>query len=267
MGIKIGALTSVATPAMSDVFAIVQAGVTYKESITQLTSLLANAGINTNVTSMTGLTGTIEAPTGILDSNGSLVVAFTNSANAVNYFTLLNSDTGVNITLGAEGTDANIGVTHASKGTGVLSFDTLATTNQVQFVTGTAYQHATILNFPNTANTRTVTFPDMTGTIFLSSKANGTEAANAVTASGTSGVITTSALTTAGGASYAITWTNTFMTTSSIIQLTVMGGTNTTQNIVLVATAGAGTSTLTIYNLTAATALNGTIFIGYTVIP
>jgi hypothetical protein len=97
-------------------------------------------------------------------------------------------------------------------------------------------------------------------------KANGTETTNAVTASAQSGVITTSALTTAGGASYAITWTNTFITTSSVILLTIMGGTNTTENVTLTATAGAGTSTLTIYNNTAATALNGTILIGYLVV-
>lgn len=103
-----------------------------------------------------------------------------------------------------------------------------------------------------------------TGQIILV-KANGTEAANAVTASGNSGVITTSALTTAGGASYAITWTNTLIATTSVIGLTIMGGTNTTENITLKATAGSGTSTLTIYNNTAATALNGTILIGYTV--
>lgn len=103
-----------------------------------------------------------------------------------------------------------------------------------------------------------------TGQIILV-KANGTEAANAVTASGNSGVITTSSLTTAGGSSYAITWTNTLITATSVIGLTIMGGTNTTENITLKATAGSGTSTLTIYNNTTATALNGTILIGYTV--
>lgn len=103
------------------------------------------------------------------------------------------------------------------------------------------------------------------GQIILA-KANGTEAANAVTASGNAGVITTSSLTTAGGANYAITWTNTLITSTSVILLTIMGGTNTTENITLKATAGSGTSTLTIYNNTAATALNGTILIGYTVL-
>lgn len=97
-------------------------------------------------------------------------------------------------------------------------------------------------------------------------KANGVEAANAVTASGNAGVITTSALTTAGAASYAITWTNTLITATSVIGLTIQGGTNTTQNINFKVVPGAGSAVLTIYNLTAATALDGTILIGYTVL-
>ena len=104
------------------------------------------------------------------------------------------------------------------------------------------------------------------GSQIILAKANGTEASNLVTASGNAGVITTSSLTTAGGSSYAITWTNTLITSSSVILLTIMGGTNTTENITLKATAGTGSSTLTIYNNTAATPLNGTILIGYSVL-
>lgn len=97
-------------------------------------------------------------------------------------------------------------------------------------------------------------------------KANGTEAANTVTASGNAGVITTSALTTAGGATYVITWTNTLITATSVIGLTIQGGTNNaTNNLNFKCVAGSGSATLTIYNNTAATALNGTLLIGYTV--
>lgn len=106
----------------------------------------------------------------------------------------------------------------------------------------------------------------MTGTGSITAvKANGTEAANAVTASGMAGVITTSSLNTAGGASYAITWTNTFITSTSVVLLTLSGGTNTTENITFKVAPGTGTATLTIYNNTAATALNGTILISYLV--
>jgi hypothetical protein len=104
------------------------------------------------------------------------------------------------------------------------------------------------------------------GSSIVLAKVNGTEAANAVTANGVAGYLTTSALTTAGAGTYVITWTNTFISTTSVIGLTIQGGTNTTQNVNFKVVAGAGTATLTIYNLTAATALNGTIIIGYSVL-
>ncbi len=97
-------------------------------------------------------------------------------------------------------------------------------------------------------------------------KGTGTEATNAVTVNNQAGVITTSSLTTAGGDNYEITFTNSFITTNSVILTSIMGGTNTTDNITLKATAGSGTSTLTIYNDTAATSLNGTILIGFLVV-
>ncbi len=98
-------------------------------------------------------------------------------------------------------------------------------------------------------------------------KANGVEAANAVTASGNAGVITTSSLTTAGGATYAITWTNTLITATSVIGLCIQGGSNNaTNNITFTCVVGAGTATLTIFNNTAATSLNGTLLIGYSVL-
>ncbi len=100
------------------------------------------------------------------------------------------------------------------------------------------------------------------GQIILA-KANGTEASNAVTASGNAGVITTSSLSAAGGATYVITWTNTKITSASVVALTIQGGTNTTQNITFTCVVGSGSATLTIYNNTASTALNGTILIGY----
>jgi len=118
---------------------------------------------------------------------------------------------------------------------------------------------------PTIVNTIAV-FSDTVGSIKDQAKANGTEAANAVTANGQAGVITTSALTTAGAGSYAITWTDSFIAATSVILIGKMGGTNTTKNFTVEVVPGAGTATLTIYNLTAATALNGNIIIGYQVI-
>jgi hypothetical protein len=118
---------------------------------------------------------------------------------------------------------------------------------------------------PTVINTIAV-FSDTVGSVKDQTKANGTEAANAVTANGQAGVLTTSSLTTAGAGTYSITWTDSFIVAGSTILLQWMGGTNTVASFSMSATAGAGTSTLVIHNNTAATALNGTILIGYQVI-
>lgn len=270
MGVKISNLPGIATPQLTDIFPVVQAGVTYKESFTQLESLFAIAGANTNITSLIGITGVIQAPTFINDAAGNHIMGFTPVLNSVNFLELQGGATGQGVEITAAGTDTNISAILATKGTGQVLLVTQNTTSPLLIYNGTLSgmfpQHLTVFSFANTAATRTVTFPDLDGTVYLSSKANGTEVANAVTASGTSGVITTSSLTTVSGASYAITWTNTFITTSSIVILSLMGGTNTKNTLQIKATAGSGTSTLTITNNNAAS-LDGTVIIGYVVIP
>lgn len=64
MGVRISNLPVIASPALSDVFPVVQAGVTYKESFTQLSSLFATAGVNANITSINGLTTPLTVPQG-----------------------------------------------------------------------------------------------------------------------------------------------------------------------------------------------------------
>jgi hypothetical protein len=138
-------------------------------------------------------------------------------------------------------------------------------------ISNAAMGQASVISIPDpgaaTANflLNTGANPMAAGSSITFAKVNGTEAANAVTANGVAGLLTTSALTTAGGASYVITWTDTLITTTSAVLLTLAGGTNTTENITLKVVPGAGTATLTIYNNTAATALNGTILISYLV--
>jgi hypothetical protein len=63
-------------------------------------------------------------------------------------------------------------------------------------------------------------------TQLLATTAAGTEAANAVTINAPSGVITTSALTNAQNASYTITMTNSFITTTSRVFLQVDNATS-----------------------------------------
>jgi hypothetical protein len=104
------------------------------------------------------------------------------------------------------------------------------------------------------------------GSEIIFAKGTGTEAAHAVTINQQSGVITSSTLTTAGGASYLITLTNSFAAATSVVLVDSNGGTNTTQNYTLTAVPSAGSVAITIYNNTAATALNGTIVISFLII-
>lgn len=103
------------------------------------------------------------------------------------------------------------------------------------------------------------------GQIILA-KVNGTEASNLLTASGNAGLITTSSLTVTAGSTYSITWTNTKITATSVIGLTIQGGTNTNQNITFTCVPGAGSATLVINNNAPSTSISGTIFIGYSVL-
>lgn len=102
------------------------------------------------------------------------------------------------------------------------------------------------------------TFDADSGTVTLSS--------NAGTLSKMAGVVTTEGLTTVGGSSQALTITNTLCAAADIVLVSYMGGTNTTRNITFAAVPGAGSFVVTVYNNTAATALNGTLILGFLLI-
>lgn len=223
----------------------------------------------------------LRSSTGILDTNGNVAIGLgVGSASAVNYATIYNSATSANPQIVAEGSDTNISLSILPKGTGNLLLYT-GSTNIVDFLRSSDSSRARFSLASISASTiRTFTFPDITGTFLVNAgansmaagssivlaKVNGTESSNAVTASGMSGVITTSSLTTAAGASYAITWTNTFISATSTVHLTVQGGTNARKNLRMEVVPGSGSATLTIYNTEPTNALNGTILIGYTVL-
>lgn len=108
----------------------------------------------------------------------------------------------------------------------------------------------------------------MTGNLGLT-RGTGTVATNAVTINAQCGVITTGNLSTASGsAATAITLTNSYITANSVILCQVMGGTNTTNGIDIIATVSAGSASVTIFNNNVSgTALSGgTVKIGFVVL-
>lgn len=140
--------------------------------------------------------------------------------------------------------------------TGTLTAGNLISTSNASGIVQDSGVVATNVMHVNGINTM------LAGSKILLDKGTGTEAANAVTINKQGGVITTSSLTTAGGSAYAITFTNSVIATTSTVNVFVMGGTNTTP-VCVKATAGSSTSTITISNPTAATALNGTVLLGF----
>lgn len=87
----------------------------------------ADEGANADITSMSGLTGAIRAPTGVLDSNGNEIVLFAAGiASAVNEFTFTNAATGNFPIFSATGGDTDIGMWFLAKGTGTVDFDNAA---------------------------------------------------------------------------------------------------------------------------------------------
>lgn len=131
--------------------------------------------------------------------------------------------------------------------------------------TGTALPSAATSVTTNTAQTLTgvKTFsanPALTvGNTIKSNVAATTFTSNAAT--GTSYFVkgTTPSLATAGGASQAEVYTLTGVAATDVAIVTLAGGTNTTKNITVEAVCTTNTVTVTIYNNTAATALNGTV--------
>lgn len=87
----------------------------------------------------------------------------------------------------------------------------------------------------------------------------GTGGTSTATQTTQAAVVTTAALTTAGGASHVITITYTGVAAGDLTFVSLVGGTNTTKNLTLQAATTSNTVTVTIFNNTAATAVNGTI--------
>lgn len=125
----------------------------------------AASGSNSDITELLGLTGPLQAPTGILDSNGNEIMKFSGVASAVNEFTFTNAATGNAPKWSASGGDPNIGLLAETKGTGQYGVRSANTTTPFYIDSGTGFQHKTNFLISNTANTRNVTLQDADGTL------------------------------------------------------------------------------------------------------
>jgi len=98
MGVKISNLPTIVTPALTDVFPVVQAGVTYKETGTQLSTLFATSGANSNITSLTGLSGGIVGTATNNNASAGYIGEFVSSVVLGGAAVSLTTSTGTDIT-------------------------------------------------------------------------------------------------------------------------------------------------------------------------
>ena len=101
------------------------------------------------------------------DTNGNPMLLLNAVGSAVNYFSLTNNATTGPINLSAGGSDSNIGITFATKGTGTMLFQSTATSNQFTYYAGTSLVSINNFSFPSASGTQTYAFPDASGTVGL----------------------------------------------------------------------------------------------------
>jgi len=117
------------------------------------------------------LATSIQFPVGgkLLTNAGTTAVEIVGSGtSAVNYITLSPNITGNAPDIEAAGSDTNVGLTFGTQGTGVFTFYSTATSNQVLFGLGASSADLSIFNFAGVSGTSTYTFPSGTGTVAIS---------------------------------------------------------------------------------------------------
>ncbi len=114
------------------------------------------------------MNGVINGATALRSAAGLNIATLTAGASAVNYLTLTSVGTGQAVVLGSAGSDTNVDMRYLPQAAGIHNF---LSTNSSPFIfqTGTGYQHTTTFTFFDTAQSRTYTWPDASGTVALTS--------------------------------------------------------------------------------------------------
>ena len=172
----------------------------------------------------------------INDTNGNTVLGLLAVASAVNYISASNNATGSFPYFVSTGTDTNIDFGVYTKGTGKILLLSANTTQPLVIYSGTSYQHTTTFQFSNTAASRTVTFPDVTGTVNIGLATGGIQAwvffngtgTPAVTASGNVTSITDN-----GVGLYTVNITTALASANYTISGSASGGTANASNVAI----------------------------------
>lgn len=134
----------------------------------------AASGANSDITSLTGLTGTLRAPTGITSSAALNLVTFGYTASAVNYFSMTNSSTGSPLQLLGTGSDATVTFGMYAKGGVFHIADSLATTAaRLRYYAGNNLNYTSLGVATAAATSLDLTLPSADGANNALMKTNG----------------------------------------------------------------------------------------------
>jgi hypothetical protein len=226
---------------------------------TTISTALTNLGLYAATYSNAGGSATITITDATITATSDVVANFSTSANASNIQKVTATSSTLTI------------LTSADPGVSVVNYqatpvnETTSSSNSLLAVNNLSDVQSASTSLSNLGGAP-LSGGQLTGALLLD-RGTATSTAGAATINHQAGVVTTEALTTAAAAAYAFTLTNSRITTSSIVILQLMGGTNTTRGIELRAIPGAGSATLSLYNNNVAgTALNGTLIFGFEVV-
>lgn len=141
----------------------------------------AASGANSDVTSLSGVTGAIQAPTQINDSNSNEVLKFSSVASAVNEVTVTNASTTNAPSITATGSDTNIDLSISAKGSGKIKLNAYYQTALTYSPSGGGTATLDLA----TGNEHRITMPSGNITIALSNATNGQKFIISVTQDGT----------------------------------------------------------------------------------
>ena len=140
------------------------------------TGTIVLAGANSDIASLTGITGVIQAPTFINGSVGNHMLGFVYDNTAVNYINVFNSATATRPGIQLAGTDTDIGFELVLKNAGDLLIDSTKTLQQLKFAFGPSINRLSAFTFAST-NTSSpgcvYTFPDASGTLCMDTSSSG----------------------------------------------------------------------------------------------
>lgn len=149
----------------SDFSTLVELG---SSSLTILGTPLQVTAVTSGTNVTIGLTSGINISS-IVDSSNIKIANFSTITSAMNYFNFSNNISGSSPIMRTAGSDTDIDFEFITKGIGEFDFFSQSTDTVINVISGANFQHATSLNFPSSADSNTITFPDSTGTLAITS--------------------------------------------------------------------------------------------------